>query len=73
MDVEGNFRPRQDWITPSGRRLVGNHEHRVTDRRAAERTRIGREMHDVLAHRLSLVDPDQAQPGQPDSDRAARP
>ncbi|HZG92079.1 MAG TPA: histidine kinase [Pseudonocardia sp.] len=37
------------------RRAEADQERRVAAARAAERTRIAREMHDVLAHRLSLV------------------
>jgi signal transduction histidine kinase len=37
------------------RRAEADQERRVVQARSAERTRIAREMHDVLAHRLSLV------------------
>jgi signal transduction histidine kinase len=37
------------------RRAEADQERRVAEARSAERTRIAREMHDVLAHRLSLV------------------
>ncbi|MCO1656657.1 sensor histidine kinase [Pseudonocardia humida] len=37
------------------RRAEADQESRVAQARSAERTRIAREMHDVLAHRLSLV------------------
>ncbi|MGN7704198.1 sensor histidine kinase [Cellulosimicrobium sp. 22601] len=37
------------------RRAEAEQEHRVAEARAAERTRIAREMHDTLAHRLSLL------------------
>ncbi|MGK5741164.1 sensor histidine kinase [Micromonospora sp. URMC 103] len=37
------------------RRAEQEQERRVTEARAAERNRIAREMHDVLAHRLSLL------------------
>ncbi|GAA3235820.1 histidine kinase [Actinocorallia longicatena] len=37
------------------RRAEAEQERRVTEARVAERARIAREMHDVLAHRLSLV------------------
>ncbi|WP_406104667.1 sensor histidine kinase [Micromonospora globbae] len=37
------------------RRAEREQERRVAEARAAERTRIAREMHDVLAHRLSLL------------------
>jgi signal transduction histidine kinase len=36
-------------------RAEADQERRVVEARSAERTRIAREMHDVLAHRLSLV------------------
>jgi signal transduction histidine kinase len=36
-------------------RAEAEQERRVAEARVAERTRIAREMHDVLAHRLSLV------------------
>jgi signal transduction histidine kinase len=36
-------------------RAEADQERRVAEARSAERTRIAREMHDVLAHRLSLV------------------
>lgn len=36
-------------------RLQSEQRHRVDQARAAERTRIAREMHDVLAHRISLL------------------
>ncbi|MEV0714178.1 histidine kinase [Asanoa sp. NPDC050611] len=32
-----------------------DHEHRLADARRAERERIAREMHDTLAHRISLI------------------
>jgi signal transduction histidine kinase len=37
------------------RRAEADQEHRSAEARAAERTRLAREMHDVLAHRLSLL------------------
>jgi signal transduction histidine kinase len=37
------------------RRAEAERDRRVVEARAAERTRIAREMHDVLAHRLTLV------------------
>jgi signal transduction histidine kinase len=37
------------------RKLEAEQQHRVEFARAAERARIAREMHDVLAHRLSLL------------------
>ncbi|WP_426593578.1 sensor histidine kinase [Cellulomonas sp. McL0617] len=37
------------------RRAERDQEHRVAEARTAERTRIAREMHDTLAHRLTLV------------------
>jgi signal transduction histidine kinase len=37
------------------RRAEDEQERRVVEARSAERSRIAREMHDVLAHRLSLV------------------
>ncbi len=37
------------------RRAETEQEHRVAEARVAERTRIAREMHDTLAHRLSLL------------------
>lgn len=37
------------------RRAEREQEHRVEEARTAERTRIAREMHDTLAHRLTLV------------------
>jgi signal transduction histidine kinase len=37
------------------RRAEADRDRRVAEARAAERTRIAREMHDVLAHRLTLV------------------
>ena len=37
------------------RRAEADQDRRVTEARLAERTRIAREMHDVLAHRLSLL------------------
>lgn len=37
------------------RRAEAEQEHRVAEARVAERTRIAREMHDTLAHRLSLL------------------
>jgi len=54
------------WGNQARRALVGSlreraeraeaeQERRVAEARAAERTRIAREMHDVLAHRLSLL------------------
>ena len=38
-----------------GRRLQDEQDLRVREARHAERTRIAREMHDVLAHRISLL------------------
>jgi signal transduction histidine kinase len=38
-----------------GRRLQNEQDLRVREARHAERTRIAREMHDVLAHRISLL------------------
>ncbi|MFI5959942.1 sensor histidine kinase [Cryptosporangium sp. NPDC051539] len=37
------------------RRAEADQEHRIAEARMAERTLIAREMHDVLAHRLSLL------------------
>jgi signal transduction histidine kinase len=37
------------------RRAEADRDRRVAEARSAERTRIAREMHDVLAHRLTLV------------------
>jgi signal transduction histidine kinase len=37
------------------RRIEAEQERRVAEARAAERTSLAREMHDVLAHRLSLL------------------
>lgn len=37
------------------RRAEREQDHRVAEARTAERTRIAREMHDTLAHRLTLV------------------
>ena len=37
------------------RRAEAEQDRRVAEARVAERARIAREMHDVLAHRLSLV------------------
>ncbi|HEY7104144.1 MAG TPA: histidine kinase [Mycobacteriales bacterium] len=37
------------------RRAEEDQAHRITEARRAERTKIAREMHDVLAHRLSLL------------------
>lgn len=37
------------------RQLQAEQQHRVAEARRAERTRIAREMHDVLAHRISLL------------------
>jgi signal transduction histidine kinase len=37
------------------RRLVSEQQLRVRDAQLAERARIAREMHDVLAHRISLL------------------
>jgi signal transduction histidine kinase len=44
-----------DSLRERARRAESDQERRVVEARAAERTRIAREMHDVLAHRLSLV------------------
>jgi len=42
-------------LTERARRAEAEQGRRVAEARAAERTRIAREMHDVLAHRLSLL------------------
>ncbi len=44
-----------DSLRERARRAEADQERRVGAARLAERTRIAREMHDVLAHRLSLV------------------
>jgi signal transduction histidine kinase len=44
-----------DSLRERARRAEAEQEHRVAEARSAERSRIAREMHDVLAHRLSLV------------------
>jgi signal transduction histidine kinase len=43
-----SIRDRAEWVE-------AEHRHRVAQARAAERRRIAHEMHDVLAHRLSLL------------------
>ncbi|UQS24372.1 histidine kinase [Amycolatopsis thermalba] len=42
-------------LTERARRAEAEQGRRIAEARAAERTRIAREMHDVLAHRLSLL------------------
>lgn len=44
-----------DSLRERARRAEREQERRVAEARLAERTRIAREMHDVLAHRLSLL------------------
>jgi signal transduction histidine kinase len=44
-----------DSLRERARRAEAEQERRVAEARSAERSRIAREMHDVLAHRLSLV------------------
>ena len=44
-----------DSLEDRARRAEEDQAHRVTEARRAERTKIAREMHDVLAHRLSLL------------------
>jgi signal transduction histidine kinase len=44
-----------DSLRERASRAEGEQERRVTEARAAERASIAREMHDVLAHRLSLL------------------
>ena len=44
-----------DSLRERARRAERDQEHRVEEARTAERTRIAREMHDTLAHRLTLV------------------
>lgn len=57
------------------RRAEREQERRVAEARLAERTRIAREMHDVLAHRLSLLavyaGALRVSPGAPPQERAA--
>ena len=53
------------------RRAEQEQERRVDEARAAERNRIAREMHDVLAHRLSLLAAARRRDGVP-AGRAAR-
>jgi signal transduction histidine kinase len=42
-------------LREQARRAEAEQGRRVLEARAAERIRIAREMHDVLAHRLSLL------------------
>jgi signal transduction histidine kinase len=44
-----------DGLRERARRAEDEQARRVTEARAAERARMAREMHDVLAHRLSLL------------------
>lgn len=44
-----------DVLRERARRAEADQAHRLAQARAAERGRIAREMHDVLAHRLSLL------------------
>jgi len=44
-----------DSLRERALRAERDQEHRVEEARTAERTRIAREMHDTLAHRLTLV------------------
>src|SRR5262249_56068426 len=58
--VAGGQRPRPRHalivsLQERARRAEAEQGRRVAEARAAERTRIAREMHDVLAHRLSLL------------------
>lgn len=43
------------WLRERALRAEADQLHRVQEARLAERTQIAREMHDVLAHRLSLL------------------
>jgi signal transduction histidine kinase len=74
-------RARRQSVRERARRVESEQELRVAQVRQSERDRIAREMHDVLAHRLSLLSlhagalelrPDAA-PQQPYPDRPARP
>jgi signal transduction histidine kinase len=47
-ELVGSIRDRAEWVETEQR-------HRVEQAREAERRRIAHEMHDVLAHRLSLL------------------
>ena len=48
-------RARRQSLRERARRLEAEQELRVAEARQGERNRIAREMHDVLAHRLSLL------------------
>ncbi|GAA0903225.1 two-component sensor histidine kinase [Virgisporangium aurantiacum] len=48
-------RARRQSLRERARRVEAEQELRVTEARQGERNRIAREMHDVLAHRLSLL------------------